>query len=142
MTRRAYGYTEPDRTNRAANLKLPMPPSVNHLWFNVRGRGRVRAKRYKAWHDDAGWRIRAARVPKISGRVNVTLRAALPSRPRDLDNILKPLLDALTAFNVIDDDKFVTRLAAEWAAAVEPGMVEVQVRQFDRREVRSVTAEL
>ena len=75
-------------------------------------------------------------------RVASTSRCALrcPTDP-ETSIIFSNLLDALTAFNLIDDDKLVTRLAAEWAAAVEPGMVEVQVRQFDRGKVRNVTAE-
>jgi Holliday junction resolvase RusA-like endonuclease len=128
------------REVQETSLQLPLLPSTNHLFFNVKGRGRVRSKRYASWHRDAGWRIRAAKVPKAPGRIVVTVRAALPNRPRDLDNIVKPLLDALTTFNVIEDDKLVTWLAAEWAAAVAPGMVEIHVRQFDRWGL--VTAEL
>jgi Holliday junction resolvase RusA-like endonuclease len=114
------------------NIPAAASAAVDKSPVNARCRSRIRSKRYASWHNDAGWRIRAAKVPKVPGRIVVTVRAALPNRPRDLDNIVKPLLDALTTFNVIDDDKLVTRLAAEWAAADAPGMVEIHVRQFGR----------
>ena len=126
---------------RSVEITLTTPPSVNGAWVNVIGKGRVRSAEYRAWHNEAGWAIRAARLPMIGGLVVVAIRAALPKRSCDLDNIIKPLLDALTAFAVIEDDSKVARLRAEWAADVRPGCVVVTVRQLSTPEVRCRIAE-
>jgi crossover junction endodeoxyribonuclease RusA len=117
-------------------VTLTTPPSLNHAWVNVRGKGRVRSGSYRAWLNEAGWTIRAARIPKITGHVAVRIRAGVPSRRRDLDNIVKPLLDALTRFSVIQDDQFAHRITAEWSAGVETGRVEIEIRQFSPPETR------
>jgi Holliday junction resolvase RusA-like endonuclease len=113
-----------------------MPPSVNNAWVNVPGKGRVRSAEYRTWREGAGWTIRAARIAKIPGLVAITIRAALPERTRDLDDIAKPLLDALTAFGVIDEDSKAVRIVSEWAADIEKGSVAIEVRQFSAPEVR------
>jgi Holliday junction resolvase RusA-like endonuclease len=115
---------------RSALFTLPMPPSTNALWFNAPGRGRVKTDAYRAWLKDAGWAIRAARIENIPGRVAISVRAGLPTRTRDLDNLLKPTFDALVSFSVIGDDKDVVRLTASSAVDVPEGTVEIHVKQF------------
>jgi crossover junction endodeoxyribonuclease RusA len=119
-----------------AALALPMPPSANNLWANVPGKGRVRTKQYRRWREDAGWSIRAARVPKVAGRVAIRIHAGLPGRKRDLDNLVKPILDALTSFGVIEDDCLANRIAVEWSAGVASGHVNVEVCQLSSPETR------
>ena len=40
-------------------LNIPPPPSVNALFANVAGEGRVRSARYKQWATAAGWRLQS-----------------------------------------------------------------------------------
>jgi Holliday junction resolvase RusA-like endonuclease len=122
--------------HRRAALALATPPSVNHAWVNVAGKGRMRSAEYRAWLEETGWTIRAARIPKITGHVAIRIRAGVPSRKRDLYNIVKPILDALTTFGVIDDDAFCHRLSAEWSLGVKAGLVEIEIRQFSPPETR------
>jgi Holliday junction resolvase RusA-like endonuclease len=122
--------------HRRELLTTATPPSVNSAWVNVAGKGRARSAKYCAWLRETGWTIRAARIPKITGHVAIRIRAGVPDRRRDLDNIVKPLLDALTTFGVIEDDRFAHRIAAEWSAGVETGRVEIEIRQFSPPETR------
>lgn len=104
-----------------------LPPSVNNLFFNVPRRGRVKTPAYRAWLDLAGQELRLLqRAPHHSGDVAVEIAAQeLRHRGRDLDNLCKPILDALVTFRVIDDDRHVRRLEVAWA---EVKGVEIQVR--------------
>lgn len=122
------------------HLETDLPPSVNHAWLNVAGRGRVRSKEYRQWAERAGWEMKAARLPTICGPTAICIRAGLPSRRRDLDNCIKPLLDALTSFGVIEDDAHVHRVTAEWSAEVAPGRVQLHVRAFSSPQTRSLIA--
>jgi crossover junction endodeoxyribonuclease RusA len=92
---------------------LPMPPSLNNAYFNAKGRGRVMSKAYRAWKDTAHILICAA-VPlfnRIHGPVCVAI--ALPQKMRgDVDNRIKPILDALVASGRIDDDRNVIEVSA------------------------------
>lgn len=92
-------------------VELPTPVSANHLFANVPGRGRVKTKAYANWQRTATFtiiaQVRADR--RIGGRVAVTI--VIPSKSRlDLDNAIKPVLDALVRSRRIDDDRNVRRL--------------------------------
>lgn len=84
---------------------IPMPPSLNHAFANVPGKGRVRSKAYKAWAEEAGWMIKARKNGTVLGPVSVTLDICPPNkRAMDLDNRLKPALDLLVDCGVLSDD--------------------------------------
>jgi hypothetical protein len=53
----------------------------------------VKTDAYRAWLEQAGWMLRHQRAPSIPG--GLTVLAGLPTRPRDLDNLLKPIGDLL-----------------------------------------------
>ena len=69
-------------------------------------RKRVKTKEYRAWINAEGWRVKVlepipARTPAIAEIfVNMT-------RKRDVDNVVKPLLDLLKAMHRIPDDRWV-----------------------------------
>ena len=42
-------------------INLPFPVSVNALYRNVRGRGRVMTERHKTWRQAAGWELEQQR---------------------------------------------------------------------------------
>jgi crossover junction endodeoxyribonuclease RusA len=98
------------------SLTLPWPPSVNNLYKNV-GRRRVRTPAYRKWQEEAGWHLQAARPPKLSGPVEVTLELCPPDNRRaDADNRNKAVLDLLVTHGVIagDDRRFVKSVTARW----------------------------
>lgn len=120
--------TSPD-TGRAGEVRvtLPFPPSTNALFLNVRGKGRVRSPRYRAWAIEAGYALNRHRP--IKGPVHVSVALCSPDkRKRDADNSLKPILDLLTAHNIIeaDDWTIVRKVEAQWVEAGEPCVVTVR----------------
>lgn len=95
------------------DVELPLPPSLNNAYVNVPGRGRVKAKGYSAWQHAAIAQIRVS-VPaarRIAGPVSVSILFPAKLRP-DLDNLIKPTLDALVASGRIDDDRNVVKVSA------------------------------
>jgi len=98
---------------------LPMPPSVNSLYTNVSGIGRVKTKLYRKWITEASWmlvtqRNQRGRHKRVEGRVSVTVKAMRPQRVRDLDNILKAIMDLLKSTQTIRDDSQVVEIKARW----------------------------
>ena len=95
-------------------LLIPMPPSANHLFSTVprqtrRGLKMVRVKspEYTAWATPIAqlWRLQRVRVTAYPVRVRLVVTYGVGlNHARDLDNMLKPTLDTLTAAGVIKGD--------------------------------------
>jgi crossover junction endodeoxyribonuclease RusA len=94
-------------------LTIPAPPSVNNLFSNS-VRGRFKTPKYKAWLQEAGWRLREQTPDRVPGRVVVMIGVERTNLRADLDNQAKAVLDLLTAHHVIDDDRFITGLVLAW----------------------------
>ena len=97
------------------NAMLPAPPSANAL-FVVRDGKRVKTGQYRKWLFDAAVIYRGSsgwwgRIPEETP-LYVLILAAIDRR-RDLDNIIKPLLDSLQKAGVIPDDRWVDEIRAE-----------------------------
>jgi Holliday junction resolvase RusA-like endonuclease len=78
------------------SVALPPPPSANRLWKTFRGRA-VRSAEFNNWLKEAVIQIQS-NIRPTSGPVAVRLVLHLGSgvmRTADLDNFLKPTLDAL-----------------------------------------------
>jgi len=101
-------------------IHLPMlPPSVNSLYRNVPGRGRVKTARYKEWLSAAGAIIQAQLKSneRIEGPYAFSMRVARPDkRRRDLSNLLKSMEDLLVALGIVVDDSQCQRIEAQWIA--------------------------
>lgn len=96
------------------SFTIPAPPSVNNLFANVPGKGRVRSQRYRTWANAAGWSMRrtdhgtinfwqVALGPVCVSIINGNVRG-------DIDNGAKAVLDLLVDMGVIGDDKQVAEL--------------------------------
>jgi crossover junction endodeoxyribonuclease RusA len=98
-------------------LTLPqIPPSVNAMYVNVLGKGRVKSAAYRNWMSAARWTIAAQRPPMFVGPVLVSIDVEKPKRCRsDVDNRTKAILDCLTGL-VWKDDSQVRRVSIGWAA--------------------------
>lgn len=96
---------------------LPMPPSVNNLFINVPGRGRVAAPHYQAWKKNAAAAWQAQRITgRFPGKVRVSL---LVERVRgDLDNRAKACLDLCVAVGLISDDRHIEAVDLAWSDSV------------------------
>lgn len=122
------------------HLALPWPPSVNTYWRSVtlptkRGSRscvllseRGRAYRKAVWEQTLQDGLTAF---PISGRLKVTVYAYPPDRRvRDLDNLLKGLLDALAYAQVIEDDGMIDDLHILRRQMVAPrGLVSVRIEE-------------
>lgn len=85
-------------------LICPVPPSTNNLFANRKGgKGRYKTDAYKAWREEAGWRLNGQRPPKLKGEVKIGFSVPRNNR-RDLDNFQKSLLDLLVEMRVIERD--------------------------------------
>lgn len=96
--------------------------------------GVVAWKRMVEWHaNKAGW----CGLFPIGAPVAVDLDFALKSGPTskpDLDNLAKPVLDALTAAGVWPDDSCVVALSAKKRRATDGALgVTISVRVLDQR---------
>jgi len=98
-----------------------MPPSANGMRAHFIEGGKVRSvksKGYAAWKKAAAWEIAAARPGKMTGPYRLYIAAQRDwrsSRARDIDNIIKPVSDALVAAGVVADDSLAEEVRAKWA---------------------------
>lgn len=87
-------------------LTLPWPPTVNTYYRNVNGKTLIseKGRQYRAAVADQVLIQRGAK--QFAGRLAVAIVAHVPDqRRRDLDNLLKSTLDALTHAGVWLDDE-------------------------------------
>tara|TARA_R110000868_G_scaffold127228_1_gene334713 strand:- start:18 stop:362 length:345 start_codon:yes stop_codon:yes gene_type:complete len=106
-------------------VNLPWPPSVNRYYRTFRGRiiiskeGRDYRKQVQAPNKTEA---------NFAGPVIVEIEAFRPdNRRRDLDNVLKAALDALTHMLIWEDDSQIVDLRIWWAAE-KGGFLNVKVR--------------
>lgn len=103
-------------TNTALVLTLPWPPSVNTYWRSLVIRNRVRvllSEDARKYHIDCLARTLEEHgiLRPMAGRLEVHVRVFMPDRRRrDLDNMLKALLDTLKKIGAIKDDSQIDHL--------------------------------
>ncbi len=107
----------------AVTFKLPYPPSVNCLYSNIPGTGRIKTRSYKAWLIEAGYTIRIAGTPRVNGPVELSYIFQDKPGVRDLGNIEKATTDLLVSMGCIDadDSKTVRKITLEWGS--EKGVI-------------------
>lgn len=82
---------------------LAVPPSTNSLFFNVKGRGRVKSTKYRAWIKAELLALIAQRAKPVTERASVAI--TIPKITRgDADNRIKPVLDLLVRAGILTDD--------------------------------------
>lgn len=97
-----------------------MPPSANGMRAHFIADGKVRSvksKTYAAWKKAAAWEIAAARHPRIDGPYRLSIAAQRDwrsKRARDIDNIIKPVSDAIVAAGIVKDDSLAEEVSARW----------------------------
>jgi crossover junction endodeoxyribonuclease RusA len=108
-------------------IVLPWPPSVNTYWRSVGGKVLISAEGRK-YRDAVAAMALVSLWPRFpTERVKVEIEAWMPDRRRrDLDNILKSLLDSLTHAGVWDDDSQVDDLRI-FRAPLIGGMCKVTI---------------
>lgn len=110
-------------------IELPWPPSVNHYW---RRRGNTyfvsaEGKRYRDQVFCLTFDYRKHFAPE--DRLMVSIDAYPPDRRRrDLDNLLKSLLDSLQYAEIYADDNQIDFLAINRNASLD-GKVKVHIKK-------------
>lgn len=101
-------------------IVLPFPPSMNTYWRNVRGTVKI-SKEGRQYRLAVSHAIMVERIAKNlsalpqTGPLRVFIQATPPDkRRRDLDNLLKAPLDALTHAGVWGDDSQIESLTIYW----------------------------
>lgn len=119
-----------------ASVLLDTPPSANKMWRKGIY-GMHPSAEYKAWKTGAGTEVMAARKGQtFTTPVEVIVILKRVHKLRDLDNNLKPILDALQFGNMLSDDNLVHAIHARWAHETDlPSMAGREVRV----EVRTCT---
>jgi len=103
-------------------LSLPFPPSMNRLWRSAKGGKVYRSPEYQKWKEIAAWEaISQTRPARIKGKFKISIRFVRPdARHRDLDNLLKSLLDCLQSAGVVTNDKNCEWIDARWVSEGPP----------------------
>jgi Holliday junction resolvase RusA-like endonuclease len=114
---------------------MPKPPSVNGLFTNVPGKGRVKTTRYLTWIRAAINEVRSQKVGPVSGPVYVDITVSKRRSNADIDNLIKAPLDLLVSEGLIDDDRHVERVSCAWGDIEQGCQVEIWSEQ-DRGQER------
>lgn len=115
-------------------LSLPWPPSVNHYWRSYRGMVVI---------SEAGRKYRAAVAEQVFlqlrgkstiGKLKVTIEAWRPdNRRRDLDNLLKAVLDSMGHAGLYIDDSLIVDLRIYWAPEIA-GLLKIKIEELDEQK--------
>ncbi len=103
-------------------LSLPYPPTMNTYWRTFRGR-MLLSERGRDFRTEVMASILVNGKPNtLTGRLRVQIEASPPDkRRRDIDNIVKPLLDALAHAGVYADDEQIDELHVKRGPVVKNG---------------------
>jgi len=110
-------------------IKLPFPPSMNHYWRNTQ-RGTLLSKKGREYKTGVATLLLArGQNQRLEGRLTVRVYLTVPDRRRrDIDNYLKPLLDACNGIVWVDDEQ-IDKLSIERLTEIEkPGRVLMRVK--------------
>jgi crossover junction endodeoxyribonuclease RusA len=98
----------PEDNARTVALCLPVPPSANRYWRNMRGH-MVVSEETKTYKQHV--RLLCGSVEPFAGAVAIRFRVFRARRAGDLDNYEKVLIDALKGI-LYDDDSAVVEIHA------------------------------
>lgn len=122
-------------------LNLPWAPSANRIWRNYGGRTILHPK-VEAYRQMVGVEVvcqaRGVRLP-LEGNLAVNLALYPKRRGYDVDNRVKPVLDALQHAGVIrDDNQFRSVAVREMVEEkVSGGMIRVKIFDWSEEWARS-----
>lgn len=116
-------------------LDLPWPPTANRYWRNVQGRMVLsrEGRRYRESVDGLVWRHACQAGEGVSfgaSHLELEIDAHPPDkRRRDLDNLLKPILDALQYAKLFEDDSQIVKILIRKCSVVSAGFVRIYLRK-------------
>ena len=113
-------------------INLPWPPSVNHVWRRVGSKTLLSAEGRK-YRESVGQHCLLGRIAgkRLEGRLSVKILVNPPDRRRrDIDNLTKVPLDALTHAAVWEDDSQIDELYIRRDAVTPGGTITIQIQQL------------
>lgn len=111
-------------------ILLPWPPTVNHYYTVARGRKilSTKGRAYKAYAVKCMTVQRIAKLDAEAAPFGLHILARPPDkRRRDLDNLLKPIIDSLVDYGAIPDDWMVHDIRIQRLNRIDDGQIEVQI---------------
>jgi len=118
-------YVAPDPTMIA--LTIPFPPSANSYIRHSRG-GHFPTKKAREFRTAVAEIVAAMGIKPLATRLQVTMRVFPPSRQkRDLDNSIKPALDALQHAGCFPDDEAIDEIHVVRGPVQKGGSVKVLI---------------
>ena len=116
---------------------LPYPPSVNHYWRRVGARTLI-SRQGRAFRESVCLLLALRRLHPLDGWLKVHLQIYPPDRRRrDVDNIQKPVLDALQHAGVYHDDFQIVSLITDRMQPVQDGRLEVSITQVTDNQLHA-----
>nr|WP_305007367.1 RusA family crossover junction endodeoxyribonuclease [Providencia sp. MGF014] len=114
------------------HLKLPWPPTNNTLFSVVNGR-KIKSKKGRVFTEAVINQITKANQQfNLSGKLKIKIVANPPDlRKRDLDNLLKAPLDALTQSGVIADDSMFRSMHIDFGEKVKGGSLDITIWEIE-----------
>ncbi|MCC3240614.1 RusA family crossover junction endodeoxyribonuclease [Enterobacter cloacae complex sp. 2021EL-01169] len=114
------------------NFILPWPPSVNTYWRRQGSRYYI-SKKGQHYRKEVIQIIKSLNLDILTkSRLRIKIIAAVPdSRRRDIDNILKCLLDSLVHASFAEDDEQFDDIRVIRAAKVKGGRVEIKITELE-----------
>ena len=112
-------------------IRLPLPPSVNALYANIPGVGRITSRRYKRWLKEAGWQILIQKPQRVIGPYKLSI--TVPQKMRgDIDGRLKAIIDLLWKHRVTMDDSLCASVAIKRG---DVSVMEIEVNELAKRKM-------
>jgi crossover junction endodeoxyribonuclease RusA len=101
-------------------IELPWPPSVNHYYRRVGPRTLI-SREGRKYRQEICAIVRGLHLSELSGDLVMSIKAYPPDkRRRDVDNLLKSLLDSLQHAGVYHDDSQIKKLSVEMLEPCRP----------------------
>ena len=115
-------------------LILPWPPSVNRIWRSVGGRVLLSAEG-RTYRQAVAVAVLEQHGPgdPLTGRLSMAIEAYPPDRRRrDLDNLLKAILDSLEHAGIVYcNDAQIDHLSIHRCAVEKPGRLEIKIWEHE-----------
>lgn len=112
-------------------FSVDYPPSVNNYWRRSQHGGMHLTKEARSYKQTVKGQLKAAKVGKLTGKIKGVFKVYPPdNRRRDLDNVMKALLDAMEGI-AFDDDYQLHVMVIERAQALKGGRVDIVLCEIE-----------